>query len=1231
MGELKIALLGPPEVSHRDSPVGFPERKTLALLAYLAAEGGTLPRWRLAQLLWPESDAAHGRTALRLSLFHLRDALEEDSHPAGQAHLIITHDVLGIETSSGLDLDLHTVNEAYGLALRLASSETVRSEDRQSATLELRRAVSRYRGDFLADFTLRDAIEFDNWMGRQRQYWRSRFERIVDRLSTLESMDGDLDQAIETVERWRAFDPLSEEMYLRLMQLHLANGNRMAALRAYESCAEILQSELRAQPSPQLAALAERIRRAEIINEKTTRAPADADPGDGRHILNIPFVGRGNEFSQLMAIYQRACAGQPQVVVIEGEAGIGKSRLAATFLDWVRVQGAEVLVGRAYKTRRQLSYQPLRDALRAWLEGEQNLRQLLGSAWLAELSRILPELGERYPDLPAPTGDETFASGRLLEALARLGQACAARQPLLIAIDDVQWLDEATQDACHYLVTHWTQHGTRALLLLIRRAETRSLDPWLAEELTDLKNVAALTRLELGPLSASALLQMVRAFSPEDSTDSAEEALYQPANGTNTVSPEHFSSWLFTETGGQPFYTVAMLEALVEQGVLVRRSVRGNTWVFEAQAAALQVSDRRGSIIPANLREMIEGRLSRLSPGARELLVAGAILDHNFAFEHLCEVAQLTTRDGLSALDEAVESLLLHESRPVVGIDRETVYVFAHDKIREVVYGAAGEARRRIFHGRALRILEKGGATAAELAYHALAGGAFETALRWSVAAGDEAMKLFAVRDAIAHYQRARQLTLEREVPLPEALRARLYTQLGRAYEHRNDLKAAQATYETMLETARRSRDTSMECAALNYLAVLGSEDLSRSESSLARLQEALQIAERTGDSSGLAETRWSLARVNYYILNLEASLTHGKAGYALACELGQDDLIARSLNTLAYTTRALGQFEEAASIAEEARQLSAARGDRMMEADSLSRVADAHTNCGRPHLAVVAARAAYAMSREIEHPWGQANSGYQLVRALVETGTYEEALTIGQESTAIARTLTFSILLFVNLLALGLVYQALGMTEQAVEAHREGLEVSKTVPSPRYTGLSYSLLCVDCALAGDWEAATGYARQMLVTRDPRVVVCPEVPRWPETEALLRAGLASEAEETLDTFADRFGANRRCRLALMRAQAVLAECHGDDKRALYCLQEALAEAVALDLPGEIWQAEAAQARLLHRCSQDEEAAEACMRAREILRMLAGGIGSDELRAQFLDSPLVRRIFVREML
>jgi predicted ATPase len=369
-----------------------------------------------------------------------------------------------------------------------------------------------------------------------------------------------------------------------------------------------------------------------------------------------------------------------------------------------------VLEGRAFQTSQRLSYQPLIEALRTRLEQEHDLRQWLGDAWLAELSRLLPDLRERYPDLPPLTINGAFALSRLFEALARLSQALASQAPLLIFAEDMQWADGATLDVFQYLARHWTEHKTPAMLLLSRRTETREMDPDMSEWLASLSSTISLTRLELGPLSVQDTHQIVRELADTD-TDGVqpslpgEHARFQPSSQPvqtpgSRLCPERFAAWLFAESEGQPSYLNALLRMLLERGVLVPRLIAGSGWVFEPQPSILEATPPNG-MLPSDVREMIQRRLARLSSPARDLLAAGAALDHDFTFEELCLVAQLASQEGLAALDEALQSLLLRESSHWQEGREEVSYHFCHDKIREVVYAVAGDARRRVFHSRA--------------------------------------------------------------------------------------------------------------------------------------------------------------------------------------------------------------------------------------------------------------------------------------------------------------------------------------------------------------------------------------------------------------------------------------------------------------------------------------------------------------------------------------------------
>src|SRR6266568_8112412 len=197
---------------------------------------------------------------------------------------------------------------------------------------------------------------------------------------------------------------------------------------------------MQTEPTLETMALANRMRAVAPPRRKEAPTPALSSA----IFLDGPLLGRTTELSTLIKVYHTAQRGQTQVVLLEGEVGIGKTRLATEFLAWAEIEGADVLQGQAFETGGQLPYQPGIEALRPRIERENAPDDLLSDTWLAELSRLLPELCDRYPDLPAPQGDNSVARNRLFEAVARLGQALAARTLLVLFVDDVQWADAAS-------------------------------------------------------------------------------------------------------------------------------------------------------------------------------------------------------------------------------------------------------------------------------------------------------------------------------------------------------------------------------------------------------------------------------------------------------------------------------------------------------------------------------------------------------------------------------------------------------------------------------------------------------------------------------------------------------------------------------------------------------------------------------------------------------------------
>src|SRR5947209_6672288 len=491
MGLLRLNVLGPPEVFHDGNRLSFALRKAQALLLYLAVEGGMHQRRQLDAFLWPDSEPHEARAALRNAIALLRRLLADpEASPSSHSHLLSLHDLLSLDPHAPVELDLDVVLAAWKEAHKLS---TLPSQEHYAALVTLvQHAIALLRGPFLDGFWLGEDAPFDAWREEQQRQWQVRLLLLLDRLSSWQEAAGEFEPASATLARWVALDPLAEEASRRLMRMSLARGDAAGALQVYASLQAHLAEALQITPSPETVALAEHSRALAKGRRGATVRPTTAESRPPSELV-VPLLGRSAAFRQLVGRFQQARAGQPQAVLVMGEAGIGKTRLTSEFVAWTRAQGAEVLRGHAFEMGGRLPYQPLVEALRERLEAENAPEDLLEDLWLAELARLLPELRVRYPDLPVPTENGLSAKGRLFEAVARLFDALARRAPLVLLLEDLHWVDGASLDLLRYLGHAWKEHGNRVLLLGTVRSE--GLEP--QSPLADLP----LSQVSLQPLS----------------------------------------------------------------------------------------------------------------------------------------------------------------------------------------------------------------------------------------------------------------------------------------------------------------------------------------------------------------------------------------------------------------------------------------------------------------------------------------------------------------------------------------------------------------------------------------------------------------------------------------------------------------------------------------------------------------------------------------------------------
>ena len=286
----------------------------------------------------------------------------------------------------------------------------------------LRTAVDLYRGELVSGC-------YDEWLVAAREHFRQRYLDALSRLVPLLEAEDEVPQAIARAEQLMAADPLREETYRVLMRLHAGRGDRARAIRVYHAGASTLERELGVPPS----AATRQVYDTLLATEGDEVGDTDLEP-----LAVSPYVGRTRERSALTAAWRSAEAGRSALVILTGEAGIGKTRLVEDFRAWCAHRGAQTALARSYAAEGAPAYGPVA----AWLRSPAIRRDLtrLGGRQLVELARLVPELLVEIPG-PAPpqAGPESDQRQALFDAVARA--LLHAGRPLLLIADDAHWCD----------------------------------------------------------------------------------------------------------------------------------------------------------------------------------------------------------------------------------------------------------------------------------------------------------------------------------------------------------------------------------------------------------------------------------------------------------------------------------------------------------------------------------------------------------------------------------------------------------------------------------------------------------------------------------------------------------------------------------------------------------------------------------------------------------------------
>ena len=808
-GGLQIKLDGD-DVAER-----LPGRQGRTLVAYLVLnQDRPVSRDELLDVLWPSQPPASPEAALSSVLAKVRRALGRDVIKGRQA------------------LFLQLRPDDY-IDVKAVSEQTERAEhalaDRDPVTaLEDAQAVL----DVLALPLLPDL--YGEWV----EAWRQHFDELAPRAREIVARAGlalggrHLPAAERAAAAMVAGDPFREGGYALLMEAQARQGNVAQALRTFEQVRVLLRGELGASPSASLLALHETLLREEIPAPApaTSMAPepsARAWPTVTSQMIEGAFVGREAFSERLWERWEESRAGQTRLVLLVGEPGVGKTRLAAEFAERVHDSGGLVLYGRADEEA-LLPHQPFVEALRQLVTHEDAAFAAAAAADQEILWRLLPDLAP--PGHVFETGsrdeDQTLRY-RLFEAVTALLVAASRRSPLLLILDDLHWADKPTL----LLLRHLLRHPRLTGLLVVgtfRHVEV-GIDHPLVDLLNDLRRERRYDRLTLPGLD-----------------DDATQAFVADRLG-RPVTPE-FVRRLREQTEGNVFFIEETIRALIESGLSDEETVT---------EAALE---RLG--VPEGVSEIVGRRVSLLSALAVEALTVASVVGRDFRLAIVAEIVGAPSEDVMCALEESMAAGLVVEAADC--IDH---FAFSHALVREVLYSRLSVSRRvRLHHcvAEALETLAQSQiVNPAELAHHFLLARHFtgpEPGRRYAIAAGARATELLAYEEAVEHYGQAVTLFEDDD----EAQRCEVLLALGRA-QWRAGSDAARLTFRTAADSAALRRDADqLARAALGHsaryhesgyagtrdrellqeaLAALGSEDSPRRVFVLSRLAENVAFA----------------------------------------------------------------------------------------------------------------------------------------------------------------------------------------------------------------------------------------------------------------------------------------------------------------------------------------------------------------------------------------------------
>ncbi len=743
---------------------------------------------------------------------------------------------------------------------------------------------------------------------------------------------------------------------------------------------------------------------------------------------------------------ERAISGEGGLVLLYGEAGIGKTRLTGELRAYTKSHGMQVLYGRCpalFRTDGVPPYVLWKEVIRNYLQvcTPEQLQNAVGY-YPSEICKIAPETKQRLKAFSeSPPLSPELERDRLFEAVSQFVENISKTAPLLVILDDLQWADQSSLLLLHY-VARGVYRDSLLLLGAYRDIEVEEKHP-LFPILTDLKRARLLQSARLKRLSLDEVSDMIKRILLQDDV------------------PREFCDLVFQKTQGNPFFVEEVLQSLKEEGVI---------YPYGVEYRFKDVSEIE---FPATVRSILQARLGRLDDETRQVLTMASFIGNDFTLEALRCVTGLEE----SKLAEIVERMMEKKLLKCMVVRGEDACSFSDVLIRDVLYENVGPLRRKKLHGVVALALEKAYAEnmdehLGELAAHFLESGDRQKALDYLLKAGEKAEKVYANSEAASYYQSALALLKEKEGNVQE--RARVLEVLG-------DIQELVGEYDTRLKNLDealllRQQLGERENVARLYRKIAGvwvkKGDTTKSKEYMAL---ALEILEALPESVELAHLLTNMADMYWRLMEPPKAVALAEKALQLAKKLN-----AHKVTAVAYmvmgTIVTMNDRKKAIECYEEALRVALDNGD-------IKNAVAAYSFLGNPVMGeedrekcLKYAQKGYELAKKVGAITAQAFIGGNLAGTYVNMGEMDAGLPLAEESLALNRKTGNLQFLPLSLIWLGRAYAILGEWDKSEKLLNEGLALAQKTNDMVAFGMASSVIGFLLLLKGEYSKAKEFA-----------------------------------------------------------------------------------------------------------------------------------------------------------